>query len=390
MRISFVAPFYGPVAAGGAEAECRQTAHRLARVGVQVDVLTTCLLDLQHDWNINVHAAGVSMDGPVRVHRFRVEPSDLSPFGELNRRLLAREILTPLEEEMFAALHITSFDLLRYLANHAAAYHRILFIPYLFGTTLYGLPLCGDRAVLIPCLHDEGYARMSLVRRVFEVARHIVFHTRAEQSLARRLFGAAAEKGVVLGEGVDADFPSDPSAFRTKYRIVEPFILYAGRKDSTKNTDRLVAYFSQYARAHANHLKLVFIGPGHVAIPSDVAHRIVDLGYVPESDKRNAYAAALALCQPSLNESFSLVMMEAWACGTPCLVSEACEVTREHVKACGGGLYFRDYADFEGILDYFLAHASETKAMGDAGKQYVRQNFSWPHITERYLELLQR
>lgn len=388
MRIAFVAPFYGPGAAGGAEAECRHTALHLAKAGVDVHVLSTCLLDLQHDWNINVHAVGLSSDGPIRVQRFRVEPADLTPFAELNRRLLAGERLTSTEEEIFASLHITSFDLLRHLAHHASDYDRIIFIPYLFGTTLHGLPICGDRAILIPCLHDEGYARMNRVHRVFESARKIVFHTRAEQNLARRLFGPLAEKAAVLGEGVNADLASDPDAFRAKYHISEPFLLYAGRKDSTKRTDLLVNFFAEYARTHKNDLKLVLIGPGRVPVPADMTNRIVDLGYVPEPDKRNAYGAALALCQPSLNESFSLVMMEAWACGTPCLVSEQCEVTRDHVVDCGGGLYFRDYGDFEGALDYFVSHAEETRAMGRAGKYYVQQNFSWPKITERYLALL--
>jgi glycosyltransferase involved in cell wall biosynthesis len=388
VKIAFIAPFYGPMAAGGAEAECRHTAHHLAGDGLTVHVLTTCLLDLQYDWNVNVHRAGVSRDGPITVHRFRVEPAHLSAFARLNQRLIAGDTLTEEEEETFAALHITSFDLLRYLHRHAAEYDRLLFIPYLFGTTLHGLPLCRDRAVLIPCLHDEGYARMRIVRRVFEAASQIIYHTKAERDLALRLYGSAAPKGTVLGEGVTMDFPSDPAQFRSKFRVTGPFVLCVGRKDPTKNTHLLVDYFSKYARTHANDLKLVFIGPGRVSIPADLADRIVDLGYVSENDKRNAYSAALALCQPSRHESFSIVMMEAWACGTPCLVNEACEVTRAHVRESGGGLYFRDARDFEQIVNYLLENPAAARALGAAGKNYARTNFSWPIITARYRHLL--
>lgn len=183
MKIAFVAPFYGANAAGGAESECRQTAIHLARAGLEVEILTSCLLDLQHDWNVNVHEAGLSYDGPVTVRRFYVEPTDLTLFSELNGRLIRGESLTEAEEQLFAACHITSCDLLRYLSQHAGNYHALLFIPYPFGTTLFGLPLCSERAVLIPCLHDEGYARMRIVGRVFDAARRLIFHTQAEKIL---------------------------------------------------------------------------------------------------------------------------------------------------------------------------------------------------------------
>lgn len=388
MKIAFIAPFYGPNAAGGAESECRNTAQCLAAAGVDVSVLTTCLLDLQHDWNVNVHKAGVSRDGLITVHRFRVEPTDLFVFGDLNRRLIAGATLSDEEELTFAALHITSYDMLRFLEKHGSEYDWLLFIPYPFGTTLFGLPLCAERAVLIPCLHDEGYARMRMVRRLFEAARLVLFHSEPERALAERLYGPMGARGIVVGEGVTLDFPADAAAFRSAYGIAEPFVLYAGRKDPTKNTDLLVRVFAQYTRTHANDLKLVLIGPGHVSIPEDVASRIVDLGFVPEHDKRNAYAAALALCQPSLNESFSIVMMEAWACGTPCIVHESCEVTRHHVIASGGGLYFRDADDFAGVVDYLLENPETARALGKAGQRYARENFSWPIITARYMELL--
>ena len=54
-------------------------------------------------------------------------------------------------------------------------------------------------------------------------------------------------------------------------------------------------------------------------------------------------AAASLLCQPSHNESFSLVIMESWLCGRPVLVSSQCAVTKDFAKRSNGGLYFKDY-----------------------------------------------
>ena len=95
----------------------------------------------------------------------------------------------------------------------------------------------------------------------------------------------------------------------------------------------------------------MLIGPGGVRIPERLSADILDLGFVSAQDKADAYAGALALCQPSLLESFSLVMMEAWLAGTPALVHGRCAVTRDHCLASNGGLFFEDYFEFVEALD---------------------------------------
>ncbi len=390
MKIAFVAPFYGARASGGAESECRQTALRLAQQGVEVDILTTCLLDLVHGSMVNAYPQGVSHDDGVVVRRFRADVFEPGPFCELNQRLIDGETLSADEERFFMARNVNSFELYRYIAAHSSEYDWICFIPYLFGTSCYGSQICSEKSILIPCLHDEGYTRMQLIRDMFARVARVAFHTPAEMRIAETLFGPAthANQRMLIGEGVDFDFESNAERFRKRFAISEPFLMYAGRKDSTKNVDTLIHFFSAYKRANQNDLKLVLIGPREAAIPSDMSSWIVDFGFLADQDKKDAYSAALALCQPSLNESFSIVMMEAWGCGTPCLVHGGCEVTREHVTRSNGGLYFENFPEFVGTLDYMLAHPDECKAMGAQGRTYVNENFDWPVITSRYIETL--
>jgi glycosyltransferase involved in cell wall biosynthesis len=384
LKIAFVAPFYGAKAAGGAEAECRNTALHLAASGLDVEVLTTCLLDLQHDWGVNSYREGTTSEDGIKVHRFRAEMPDLRPFGALNQRLLRGEVLLPEEQEQFLALHINSFGLYRRLAEVCSEFDWFCFIPYLFGTTFHGTMICPGKSILIPCLHDEGYARMGIMRTLFERVAGIVYHTLAEKELARRLYGGVAEKGLVLGEGIETEFESDGECFRKRYGIVAPFVLYAGRKDATKNVDILIRDFMMGRTRFGKGVKLVMIGPGSIPIPA--TDSIVDLGFVPEKDKRDAFSAALCLCQPSLNESFSIVMMEAWVCGAPCLVHEQCAVTREHIVASGGGLYFNRSVEFAACVDYFLKNPDMAKRMSEAGRQYVVEHFAWSKIVARYCE----
>ncbi len=389
MRIAFVAPFFGAKASGGAESECRQTALRLARQpGMEVEVLTTCLLDLAHGTTINVHPPGMSRDGELLVRRFRADVFDPGPFAGLNQRLINREPLSPDEERYFMARHVNSFDLYRYLAAESERYDWICFIPYLFGTSCHGTQICPEKSIVIPCLHDEGYARMQLIRDMFARVARVAFHTPAEMQLAETLYGPARDDNqrLLIGEGVDVHFDSDPDRFRTDSGITAPFILYAGRKDQTKNVDTMIHYFANHKRLKQSDLKLVLIGPREAAIPADMSDEIIDLGFVTDQHKKDAYSAALALCQPSLNESFSIVMMEAWGCGTPCLVHGGCGVTREHIERSGGGLYFETFPEFTGALDYLGANPDMCQRMGQAGKDFVDTNFEWSVIIRRYIE----
>ena len=159
-----------------------------------------------------------------------------------------------------------------------------------------------------------------------------------------------------MGIGMDTEITGNAERFRNKYKIDMPFMLYAGRKDSGKNVDMLLRYFEQYTKRNDTELQLVLIGGGTVRVPQNIKDRVHDLGFVETQDKYDAYAAAEFLCQPSKNESFSLVIMESWLCGRPVLVHGDCAVTKNFVQESNGGLYFNNYFEFEGCMDYFLSN----------------------------------
>ena len=192
----------------------------------------------------------------------------------------------------------------------------------------------------------------------------------------------------IVGSGMDMDFDYDPQDFCNKYNIKEPFILYAGRKDRGKNVDTLILFFEKYIEKNAADLKLLLIGGGDVDIPSKLKKQIIDLGYIDKQDKYNAYAAANFLCQPSKNESFSLVIMESWLCKRPVLVCEECKVTTNFVRQAQGGLYFSDYTEFEKTVSYLLKHKDIAQKMGENGKRYVESHFTWDKVISDYCELI--
>ena len=90
---------------------------------------------------------------------------------------------------------------------------------------------------------------------------------------------------------------------------------------------------------------------------------------------------------PSANESFSLVVLEAWVAGVPVVVNGRCPATREHCERSGGGLWFEGYAQFETIVDR-LADAELRTTLAARGAAYVERTYHWPSLAERYAAFL--
>ncbi len=391
LRATFVTPWYGAAIPGGAEAEARRTAQCLAAAGVEVRVLTTDLAGLGSDWSANRLPLGDSVEDGVMVRRFAAAGRNHQRFSLLNLRVMAGETLGPREEQEFFANLVPCPELLDYIRRHPEL-GPFFFIPYMFTSSVWGPLIHPERSVIIPCLHDEGYARLAAVRRAFEASRALVFHVPEEMAVAAALCDLGATEPLVLGEGVDHLWSADAARFERRFGIDGPFILYAGRKDATKNIPLLMRYFQQYVqeRGGADGLKLVLMGNLAADIPAEAQGSVVDLGFVEAQDKYDAYAAAQMLVQPSLNESFSLVIMEAWLAGTPVMVHQRCAVTRGHVMRCSGGLVFGDYLHFAEGLDLLRQDPGLRERLAASGRRYVLDNYTWPVVTGRYLELVER
>lgn len=389
-KIGFVTPWFGMDIGGGAEAELRELVLHLKNTDLEFEVLTTCVKSFNSNWGENYHKEGVSVENGITVRRFRVDQRDGAAFDSVNWKLMRRMPITREEEEVFIREMINSSEMYRFMSDNNEEYGLFVFIPYMFGTTYYGVKVNFSKAVLIPCFHDESYFYMEIFKELYSKVAGIVYNAKLEMDLAQRNFDLEDVKQIVMGIGMDTNISGNAGRFRQKYRIKEPFIIYAGRKDAGKNVDLLLRYFSEYCRRQSSDLSLVLIGGGKIDIPSDISEKVCDLGFIDKQDKYDAYTAADLLCQPSLNESFSLVMMESWLCGRPVLVNDSCAVTKNFATESNGGLYFRNYFEFEGAVNYILSHKKEAAVMGDNGRRYVDSHFAWDKIVDRYIEFFQQ
>lgn len=384
-KIGFVIPWYGEDIPGGAEMELREVATHLQRAGMDVEILTTCVREFSADWNENYYSAGTAVVEDIAVRRFPVRRRDTAAFDRVNRRLMEGQHLSLQEEKIFVEEMVNSPQLYEYLKDASDDYALYVFIPYMFGTTYYGMQACPEKSVLIPCFHDEAYLYLRLFRQAYIQARGIIYNAMPEMELANKVYDFTTTEQICMGIGMDTNICADADAFRKAYRIQKPFLLYAGRKDAGKNVHTLLRYFAEYKQRHGDSdLQLVLIGGGSIEIPVSVRDDVYDLGFVSRQDKYDAMAAAELLCQPSHNESFSLVIMESWLCGRPVLVHSQCAVTRDFARRANGGLYFRNYFEFEGCVQYILTHPEQARTMGQNGGAFVRENFDWDVIVEKY------
>jgi glycosyltransferase involved in cell wall biosynthesis len=382
VRILWVVPRYGRGVVGGAETLVRRLAVRATPAGWASEVATTCARD-HRTWRNELPAGTTEEDG-IAVTRFTVDARDERRHVESHARIVAGDA-GYLDELEWLASGVWSEALGERLErdDHDLA----IFCPYLFGTTLWGAQVAPWRAAVLPCLHDEAYARLTTVVGVVAAARGCIFNAAAEERLARRLY--PVRDGGVVGMGFDA--PAEPAdAGFAKRHGLGPYLLYAGRLEEGKRVNVAVDHAVRYARERPNAPRLVLIGDGAYQPPRDSARTVLRLGYVTEEEKRSAMAGALALVNPSHMESLSIVLMETWLEGTPALVASGSEVLADHCAAAGGGLAFDTYAEFSDAVDHLVADPAEARRMGARGREYVLDTYGWPAVRARFAELTAR
>jgi glycosyltransferase involved in cell wall biosynthesis len=384
-RLAFVSPrFPSGGNAGGAEVLLRALAVRATGLGYAVDFLTTCATN-HFTWANDLPAGSRRIEG-LDVHFFPVDGGrHIEAFLRVQEAICRGRPVSGADEETWFRNNVNSSALYAHLRSAAAAYDRIVAGPYLFSLTRFAAEAAPERTLMVPCLHDEPFARLSAVARLFGSVRGCLFNTEPERDLARRLYGALPRVHPVVGMGLEP-FRADGAAFRARNGLTAPYLLYAGRREAMKGTPLLVDYFTAFARRQSLPLRLVLAGSGAVDIPPDVADRVLDVGFLSEQEKRDAMAGALAFCHPSTHESLSIVLLESWLAGTPALVHADGEVLRHQCARSGGGLWFRRYPEFEEQVLRLAGDPVLRNALAEAGRAFVNREYAWTAVERRLKE----
>lgn len=357
----------------------------LAGRGWDVEVLTTRAIN-HYTW-ANDLPEGTTQEDGVTVRRFSTV-AQTSRCGLRAQRAIQDGAVPPVDDQWtWVSWRFTVPALFEHLLRHGDGFDSVVFSPYLFWNTTACLPAVPGRAVVMPCLHDETYARLDVVRPALALPKSLWFLSEPEHELAHSL-GPVAPRHAVTGAGVNVPDGYQPEEFRARHDLSRPFLLYAGRRELDKGWDWLLRTYAQALRHGMTGVDLVTIGTGDVTVPTalDVAGlggRVIDLGFLPDAERNDAFAAALAYAQPSRMESFSRTIMEAWLAGTPVLAIAGSAVVAWHCQRSGAGVPFADGADLAGHVGRLLSEPDEATAMAERGRRYVIDNYSWPVVLDR-------
>lgn len=384
MKLAIIVQRYGPAINGGAELHARYIAEHLAR-HAQVEVWTTCALDYV-TWR-NELPAGVDRVNNIPVHRFPVKHErDPLVFGRLSERVFNDTHSIADELDWLDAEGPTSPGLIAHIAKHASQVDYCIFFSYRYYHAFHGARAAGGRAILVPTAERDPAAGLSIFAPVFRGVRALMYNSPEERTLLQGIAGNQQVPSVVVGVGSEVPPNPQPQRFRQKHGIRGPFAVYVGRIDENKGCRELFNHFQSYLRERAGRLSLVLIGNSILEIPSHP--RIRHLGFVDDTDKFDAIAAAELLIMPSFFESLSMVALEAWALGKPVLANAKCDVLKGQCIRSNAGLYYDSEREFVETLRALEHNRWIAGSLGRNGRQYYRDNYDWPVIERKYLDML--
>jgi glycosyltransferase involved in cell wall biosynthesis len=383
MRIAFVVQRYGLEVMGGSELHCRFIAERLAAVGHEVCVYTTCAKDYI-TWQ-NEYPPGETRLNGVLVKRYRVgKTRDIASFNEYSDWIFFNPHTDDDERQWLEEQGPFTPALVGALAREDKAHDLFIFFTYLYYTTSWGLKTVKGKKALVPTAHDEPALRLRLMKDVFGQPDAFIFNTEAEKRLLGRFFSFAGKYQDTVGVGVDFPENIDTAAFRQKHNLEGPFILYAGRIEPGKGCQELIDYFLELDRTSPD-LTLALIGNLLMKLPGDP--RIKYLGFVSPEEKNTAMAAASVTVHPSHFESLCMAALESLAVKTPILVQAAAEPLKEHCLRGQCGLYYSNSEEFVSALALLLSDERLRRLFGANGYSYVLRNYGWPIVIDKYNRL---
>ena len=384
-KICMVVQRYGVEVNGGAELHCRKLAEKMSSY-YDVTVLTTKALDYI-SWT-NYYCNDYDSINSIKVIRFACGEKNVEEFNEINRRQCVGMLRKDEEEEWLKKQGPYCPGLIEYIKKNKDEYAVFIFFTYLYYPTVKGIKEVYNKSILIPTAHDEPALELEIYKEIFKKTRAIFYNSLEEKRLVELLFNNQNVLNSVGGVGIDDEtIQYDLNKFKEKYSL-ESYLLYAGRISDGKGCGNLFRYFQRFKERYPDKkLDLVLIGKKDMCIPE--REDIKYLGFVEEEEKRAAMEGAFALILPSKYESLSMVCLEAQSLKVPIIVDGECKVTKGHCVRGNGGLYYESQEEFIQIILYLLSKPVVRDVLGQQGKEYVTQNYTWQLIIKK-LDMLIR
>ncbi|QKT08432.1 D-inositol-3-phosphate glycosyltransferase [Gordonia sp. X0973] len=400
-RIAVISVHTSPLAqpgtgdAGGMNVYVWQTALRMARRGVAVEIFTRATSSSDEPL---VHAAPGVLVRHVQA----------GPFEGLDKA------------DLPAQLCGFSAEVLGAEAAQASGYYDLVHSHYWLSGQVgwlaaarWGVPLVHTAHTLAAVKNaaladgDTEEPRLRIIgeQQVVDVADRLVANTATEAGELESMYHADPGKIDVVAPGADLDCFTPGSGARARAALGldpdEAVVAFVGRIQPLKAPDvllRAAAPLIEAARQRGSVPLRVLIAGGpsgtgreHPTALADlagelgIADRVTFLPPQPPQQLVQVFRAADVVAVPSYSESFGLVAIEAQACGTPVLAADvgglgvAVADGRTGVLVDGHGV-----VQWSNALEKLLADRDRLAAMGIAAREHA-ERFSWDRTADGLL-----
>lgn len=254
-------------------------------------------------------------------------------------------------------------------------------VPHLFGTTAFreANPVSASYVVLLE----------SLIPAVYRGCGFLAISESTRDDLVRR--GIPRERIAVVHCGLDHHaYRRDPAVAKS----VAPTVLFVGRLRRYKGLEWALRTWP-CVLARRPDARLVVVGDGpygnelrRAAARLGVSHAVAFCGFAPREGKVRAMQEAWALIQPSPKEGWGLTVVEAGACGTAVVATDAPGL-RDSVRRDETGLLvpFGDDAALAEALLRVIDDAALRERLGASGERWAA-GFTWSDCAARSLDAL--
>ena len=339
--------------AGGAEIHLHEIFGRLAAAGHEVTLLCggwpgcppRAILD-----GIMVHRVGTRYTFPFLARRYYEER--LARFG-------------------FDVL-VEDINKVPLYAAGWGARRAVALVPHLFGGTVF-------REAPPPVAAAVWLAERPLARAYRGVPFEAISESTADDLVAR---GIPRELVRVIYPGIDAAAYTPDAA----ERAAQPTFAYLGRLKRYKGVDLVIRAFARVRDPRAR-FEIAGVGDYRPALERlagslALGERVRFLGRVSEAEKLALLRRAWALAFASPKEGWGITNLEAAACATPVVASDAPGL-RESVRHGETG-FLVPHGDVDGLaarLEEFAASPALVATMGAAARRFAA-SFTWERAAD--------
>jgi len=390
MRVALLTREYPPEVYGGA--------------GVAVEFLSAHLANFV---DVEVHCFGRSRESPLVVGAYQ-------PWEAIGSNRPHDAVLRTLSVDLLMASGVEGADIVHshtWYANFAGHLARMLHgVPHV--ATIHSLePLRPWKAEQL----GGGYALSMFCERTgLEGADAVVAVSRSVREDILGCYPAIdPERVVVIHNGVDTtEFRPDPSTSALTRLGIDPdrpYVVFVGRITRQKGIDLLLSAAERFEPT--TQLVMLPSAPDTPEVGEEMRARAAALAdqrggivwleqVLPRPELIQVLSnAAVSVC-PSIYEPFGLVIVEAMACGTAVVASAVGGITEIVLDGATGVLVPVDVgpdgnpadpdrfvADLADAVNRLVADPATARRMGATGRRRVVEEFSWPAIAARTVDL---